>query len=159
MINLHPRYQRTHVNTHAMYLTLSYLFDDLHLVRVQYDAVTFNEASIRAAKRFGFVEEGIGRNLGGVVPSQKLRLGSDEVKALDAEGPALIPLGTVGTIMLSQVDQPLLGSDSGDHPSWNGEIRSQDLWLSAMTDYDWKNGGKERLKKMIERPPVDTTKL
>ncbi len=62
MINVHPQYHRTHINTHAVYLLLSFLFDEVNLVRVQWDAVVWNEASIRAAKRFGFQEEGVLRN-------------------------------------------------------------------------------------------------
>ena len=94
-----------------MYLALSFLFDELHLVRVQYDAVTFNEASIKAALRFGFRAEGVCRNLHGLVPESKRR---------------------------------------------NGERHraGQDLWLSGMTDYEWDIEGRDRLKAMIERPPV-----
>lgn len=116
VINLHPRYHRTHINSHAMYLALSYLFDQLHLVRVQYDAVTHNTASIRSAERFGFKPEGIARNLNGLVPASKKRKGEE-----------------------------------GRH--------SQDLWISSMTDYEWDNQGRERLREMTQRPVVDTTTL
>jgi RimJ/RimL family protein N-acetyltransferase len=114
LINILPKYQRTHLNTHAMSLILGFMFDHLELVRVQYDAVTFNEASIRAAQRFGFKAEGIGRNMLGLVPDGKKR-----------EGERL--------------------------------MKSQDLWMSSMTDYEWEKGGRDRLKQMLERPVVDTS--
>ncbi len=60
-----------------MFLILRYLFEDIKVLRVQYDAVTFNQASIRAALRFGFREEGIARNLNGLVPLQKRRKGEE----------------------------------------------------------------------------------
>ncbi|WWD05893.1 hypothetical protein V865_003977 [Kwoniella europaea PYCC6329] len=71
LINILPIYQRTHINTHSMYLTLQYLFEDLNLIRVQYDAVTHNTPSINSAKKFGFKEEGICRNFNGLVPQYK----------------------------------------------------------------------------------------
>lgn len=116
LINVHPRYHRTHVNSHAMTLILSFLFEEVKVLRVQYDAVTFNEASIRAALRFGFKAEGICRNLHGIVPHAKRREGEKERV-------------------------------------------SQDLWLSSMTDTEWKEEGRERLRGMCEREPVDTTKF
>jgi RimJ/RimL family protein N-acetyltransferase len=116
LINIHPRYHRTHVNTHAMSLVLGFLFDDLHLVRVQYDAVTFNEASIKAAMRFGFKEEGVCRNFNGIVPNSKKR--QDEK-----------------------------------------HLVSQDMLVSSMTDYEWETEGREKLRKMMERKPVDSTRL
>ena len=99
-----------------MHLTLSYLFDDLHLLRVQYDAVLFAESSIRAAKRFGFKEEGVLRNYGGPVPPQKRRKGEEGRK-------------------------------------------SQDLWLSSMTDEDWEKGGREGMAMLASRPVVDTRNI
>ena len=99
-----------------MNLILSFLFDTVGLLRVQYDAVTFCESSIRAAKRFGFKAEGICRNLHGVVPYPKRREGEKERK-------------------------------------------SQDLWLSSMTDTEWAGEGRDRLKRMCAREPVDTTEL
>ncbi|WWC58062.1 uncharacterized protein I303_100597 [Kwoniella dejecticola CBS 10117] len=71
LINILPKYQRTHINTHAMALILSYLFEEVHLIRIQYDAVTYNAPSIRAAERFGFKKEGVFRNFNGIVPSHK----------------------------------------------------------------------------------------
>ncbi|WVQ64749.1 uncharacterized protein L199_002917 [Kwoniella botswanensis] len=71
LINILPLYQRTHINTHSMYLILQYLFEDLNLIRVQYDAVTHNTPSINSAKKLGFKEEGICRNFNGLVPQYK----------------------------------------------------------------------------------------
>ena len=83
LINILPRYHRTHINSHAMYLALSFLFDESHLVRVQYEAATFNETSIRAAMRFGFKAEGICRNLHGLVPVSKRRDGERDRQSQD----------------------------------------------------------------------------
>ncbi|WVW81731.1 hypothetical protein I302_103727 [Kwoniella bestiolae CBS 10118] len=71
LINILPIYHCTHINTHAMSLILRYLFEDLSLIRVQYDAVTHNTPSINSAKKFGFREEGICRNFNGLVPLHK----------------------------------------------------------------------------------------
>ncbi|ODN85876.1 hypothetical protein L198_07440 [Cryptococcus wingfieldii CBS 7118] len=116
VINVHPRYQRTHVNTHCMSLVLSYLFDTLRLIRVQYDAVIFNVQSIKSAGRFGFKEEGIARNYNGLVPASKKRKGEEK-------------------------------------------RQSQDMWLGSMTDYEWETEGRNTLKEMLKRTPVDTTSL
>lgn len=99
-----------------MNLILTFLFEMAKLVRVQYDAVTWNEVSIHAALRFGFKHEGVCRNLGGIVPEHKKRVGE-------------------------------------------AHLKSQDLWMSSMTDLEWEEGGKERLRVMCEREPVDTTML
>ncbi|KAK4688028.1 hypothetical protein P7C73_g2086, partial [Tremellales sp. Uapishka_1] len=77
LINILPKYQKTHINTHAMFLILSYMFEEIGMVRVQYDAVTFNKGSIATALRFGFREEGICRNMGGLVPKHKRRQGEE----------------------------------------------------------------------------------
>ena len=45
--------------------------------------MTFNTGSIRAAKRFGFKEEGICRNLNGIVPLQKRIEGEKDRKSQD----------------------------------------------------------------------------
>lgn len=99
-----------------MHLIISFLFDEAHLLRVQYDAVTFNKASITAAVRFGFLPEGVCRNYNGPVPVFKRRHGEEE-------------------------------------------RQSQDLWVSSMIDAEWEHGGRERLRALCARPPVDTTKL
>ncbi|OCF71239.1 hypothetical protein I204_08192 [Kwoniella mangroviensis CBS 8886] len=80
--NVLPIYQNTHINTHSMYLILQYLFEDLNLIRVQYDAVTHNTPSINSAKRSGFKEEGICRNFNGLVPQyQKINSKERERKS------------------------------------------------------------------------------
>lgn len=53
-----PQFQRTHANTHAVALLLRWLFDDLHLRRVQWFANARNVPSINAAKRMGLAFEG-----------------------------------------------------------------------------------------------------
>jgi RimJ/RimL family protein N-acetyltransferase len=114
VINILPKYQRTHINTHAMSLILTFLFDELHLLRVQYEAVTWNEASQKSAIRLGFRPEGVLRNQLGIVPTSKRREGE------------------------------------------KNRI-SQDSWVSSMTDYEWEERGRERLRLMMERPVVNTS--
>lgn len=60
---IHPSYQKTHINTHAMYLVLNFFFE-LGFARVLYNALIFNKGSIASAERFGFQYEGILRNEG-----------------------------------------------------------------------------------------------
>lgn len=52
-----PQFQRTHVLTHAASLLLRWLFDDLHLRRVQWSATHKNVASIKAGERMGLKVE------------------------------------------------------------------------------------------------------
>ena len=66
-----------------MHLILAFLFDEIKLVRVQYDAVTHNAGSITAATRFGFREEGVCRNLGGMVPGRKRVVGEGDKASQD----------------------------------------------------------------------------
>lgn len=54
-----PRFQRSHVTTHACVLLMRYLFDDLGLRRAQWFAHARNEPSIRAGERLGFKREGL----------------------------------------------------------------------------------------------------
>ena len=56
-----PAWQRTHVNTEMCYLMLKYAFDVLGYVRVEWKTDIRNEKSQRAAKRLGFVQEGVFR--------------------------------------------------------------------------------------------------
>lgn len=56
-----PRFQRTHVNTHACGLLLQYCLGELKLRRVQWQAHADNVPSKRAAERLGFRFEGIAR--------------------------------------------------------------------------------------------------
>jgi hypothetical protein len=58
-----PKFQRTHINTHATGLLLQYSLDPaptgLGLRRVQWQANSDNIPSIKAAERLGFTLEGI----------------------------------------------------------------------------------------------------
>ncbi|WVF66223.1 hypothetical protein IAT40_000963 [Kwoniella sp. CBS 6097] len=136
VINIYSKYRRTHINTHAMFLTLSYLFDELKLVRVQYDAEISNEASIRAAERFGFKAEGICRNYNGLVRPRDAMISPERSISTDkVEGD--------GSQNAAEAETP----------------KGQDTWLSSMTDYEWVNGGKKGLEKLMDRPVVDTSKF
>jgi RimJ/RimL family protein N-acetyltransferase len=53
-----PQIQRTRITSEAVYLMARHAFDDLNYRRLQWKCDSKNEASKRAARRFGFVEEG-----------------------------------------------------------------------------------------------------
>lgn len=53
--------QRTQAATEAMYLMASYIFDDLGYRRYEWKCNDANDASKRAALRFGFIPEGVFR--------------------------------------------------------------------------------------------------
>ena len=55
-------FQRTAVNTECKYLLLSYAFETLGCIRVQFKADARNERSLRAIERLGAVREGLLRN-------------------------------------------------------------------------------------------------
>lgn len=55
-------YQRTHVNTTAKYLLLSYAFETLGMIRVQFKTDADNLRSQKAIERIGASKEGILRN-------------------------------------------------------------------------------------------------
>jgi RimJ/RimL family protein N-acetyltransferase len=57
-----PEFQRTAVNTECKYLLLSYAFEKLKCIRVQFKSDKRNIASIRAIERLGAVQEGVLRN-------------------------------------------------------------------------------------------------
>jgi RimJ/RimL family protein N-acetyltransferase len=57
-----PRLQRSAAATEAMYLMAAYVFDDLRYRRYEWKCDALNAASIAAARRFGFCDEGIWRN-------------------------------------------------------------------------------------------------
>ena len=59
---LSPRLQRTRQATEAIYLMARYAFDELGNRRLEWKCDSLNAGSRRAAKRFGFVFEGIFRN-------------------------------------------------------------------------------------------------
>lgn len=54
--------KRTHHATEAMYLQAAHIFDDLQYRRYEWKCDTNNQASARAAERFGFLYEGVFRN-------------------------------------------------------------------------------------------------
>ena len=53
-----PALRRQRAATEALYLTLRHLFDDLGYRRVEWKCNSLNDASFKAAMRFGFVHEG-----------------------------------------------------------------------------------------------------
>lgn len=55
-------FQRTHVNTAAKWLLLSYAFETLGMIRVQFKTDEQNVASQTAIERMGAVKEGVLRN-------------------------------------------------------------------------------------------------
>lgn len=56
-----PDLRRTRAATDAVYLIAAHVFDDLGYRRLEWKCDTTNEASMRAAARFGFVAEGVFR--------------------------------------------------------------------------------------------------
>ena len=60
-ITYSPRLQRTRAGTEAMYLLMRYAFDDLGYRRYEWKCDSLNAPSMVAAKRYGFVYEGIFR--------------------------------------------------------------------------------------------------
>ena len=59
---LHPRWQRTAINTEAKYLLLRHAFDELGCIRVEFKTDSRNISSRNAIERIGAVEEGTLRN-------------------------------------------------------------------------------------------------
>ena len=60
-ISYSPRLQRTRMATEAIFLTMKRAFDELGFRRYEWKCDSLNEASCRAAVRFGFKFEGIFR--------------------------------------------------------------------------------------------------
>jgi len=60
-INYSPRLQKTRAATEVMYLMMRRVFDELGYRRYEWRCDALNKGSRRAAKRFGFVFEGIFR--------------------------------------------------------------------------------------------------
>ena len=56
-----PRLQRTRAATEAIFLMMRHAFDDLGYRRLEWKCNALNQASMRAARRFGFTYEGIFR--------------------------------------------------------------------------------------------------
>ena len=57
-----PKFQRTHINTHAKYCLLKHAFEDLNAIRVEFKTHEKNEKSRNAISRLGAKFEGILRN-------------------------------------------------------------------------------------------------
>ena len=57
-----PKYQRSHINTHAKYCLLKHAFEDLNAIRVEFKTHEQNEKSRNAIARLGAKFEGILRN-------------------------------------------------------------------------------------------------
>jgi RimJ/RimL family protein N-acetyltransferase len=53
-----PPLQRTRASTEAIFLMMRHMFDDLGYRRLEWKCNALNEASMRAARRFGFTYEG-----------------------------------------------------------------------------------------------------
>lgn len=57
-----PTLQRTRAGTEAIFLLMRHAFDDLGYSRLVWRCQAVNKASSQAAKRYGFVSEGVWRN-------------------------------------------------------------------------------------------------
>jgi len=57
-----PAYQQTGVNTECKYLLLTYAFETMGCIRVQFKTDARNERSVRAIERLGAKREGLLRN-------------------------------------------------------------------------------------------------
>jgi len=57
-----PKYQRSHINTHAKYCLLKHAFEDLNAIRVEFKTHENNDKSRNAIARLGAKFEGILRN-------------------------------------------------------------------------------------------------
>ncbi|KIJ66383.1 hypothetical protein HYDPIDRAFT_86222 [Hydnomerulius pinastri MD-312] len=118
-----PKFQRTHVTTHACGLLLQYALDlpsspggGLGLRRVQWQASNLNVPSVKAAKAMGFKFEGV--------------LRWDRVMPGDRTG--------LGEIKLREGD-PMPGT-----------LKRDTAMLAVCWD-DWEEGGREMLLKRMDR--------
>ncbi|WP_085298747.1 GNAT family N-acetyltransferase [Cognaticolwellia mytili] len=57
-----PKYQRSHINTHAKYCLLKHAFEELGAIRVEFKAHEKNEKSRNAIARLGATYEGLLRH-------------------------------------------------------------------------------------------------
>ena len=57
-----PKYQRSHINTHAKYCLLKHAFEELGAIRVEFKAHEKNEKSRKAIVRIGATYEGLLRH-------------------------------------------------------------------------------------------------
>lgn len=78
-------WQRTFVNTEIKYLMLKYAFEDLRLVRVQFQTDELNDKSRAAILRLGAMQEGIIRNER-IMPDGRVR-NTVRFSIIDAEWP------------------------------------------------------------------------
>jgi RimJ/RimL family protein N-acetyltransferase len=81
------RFQRTAANTESKYLLLTYAFETLECIRVQFKADLRNERSQKALERIGAVYEGTLRNHM-ILPDGSIR-SSVYFSILDSEWPAV----------------------------------------------------------------------
>lgn len=78
--------KRSRIATEAIYLSIAYPMDELKYLRMEWKCDDLNEASKQAAKRFGFVDEGIHRQH--MIVKGKRR-NTHWFSILDSEWPAL----------------------------------------------------------------------
>ncbi|KAL7418831.1 hypothetical protein Q5752_006515 [Cryptotrichosporon argae] len=135
LIVIAPAYRRTHVNTHAMYLVLDFLFG-AGVVRVQYDAALANAGSIWSAQRFGFTHEGVARNLNGAPAGRDRDRDRDRDRSRDLAG------------------EGQQGQRDGSRARQEGKGADDESWLGSMTDRDWTAGARDRLYGMVAKPIV-----
>ncbi|EIN06820.1 acyl-CoA N-acyltransferase [Punctularia strigosozonata HHB-11173 SS5] len=116
-----PRFQRTHVTTHATGLLLQYALElspqGLGLRRVQWKANANNAASIRAAQRLGFKLEGVRRWQMALAPHKK---GAGNNKVL---------------------------RDGDPRPGYDG----RDTAMLSLCWDDWEQGGREHVQWLMSR--------
>ena len=80
-------FQKTYANTEVKYLMLSYAFEELDCVRVQFTTDELNQDSRNAILRIGAKEEGIVRNER-IMPNGRIR-NSVRFSIIDNEWPAI----------------------------------------------------------------------
>jgi RimJ/RimL family protein N-acetyltransferase len=80
-------FQKTYANTEVKYLMLSYAFEELKCVRVQFTTDELNQNSRNAILRIGAKQEGIVRNER-IMPNGRIR-NSVRFSIIDSEWPAI----------------------------------------------------------------------
>jgi RimJ/RimL family protein N-acetyltransferase len=80
-------FQKTYANTEVKYLMLSYAFEELECIRVQFTTDELNQDSRKAILRIGAKQEGIVRNER-VMPNGRIR-NSVRFSIIDDEWPAI----------------------------------------------------------------------
>lgn len=84
---LHPRWQRTAINTEAKYLLLRHAFEELGCIRIEFKTDSRNTRSRAALERIGAVAEGTFRNHM-IMPDGVFRH-SSYYSIIDSEWPAV----------------------------------------------------------------------